>query len=44
MPEPSPEVRKLIGQWAKMQHEKYGENWKEILAKEMADKTAPLLK
>ena len=35
----SPEATALIKQWCDMQKEKYGENWKEILAKEMAKET-----
>lgn len=32
----SPELKALIKQWTDMQKEKYGPNWKEILAKEMS--------
>ena len=42
-PVPSPEVKALISQWVKMQRAKYGPNWKEIVAKEMVEKTAPML-
>jgi hypothetical protein len=42
-PEPSPEVKKIIGEFCRIQREKYGEDWKKILAKEMAAKTTPVL-
>lgn len=35
---PSPELKALIKSWTQLQKEKYGENWKEILAKEMSTK------
>lgn len=36
VPTPSPEVKAILKTWVALQKEKYGENWKEILAKEMA--------
>lgn len=38
-PEVSAEVKALLKGWCRMQEEKYGEDWKNILAKDMADKT-----
>ena len=38
-PDLSPEIKALIKQWCDMQKEKYGENWKEILAEKMAKET-----
>lgn len=38
-PEVSAEVKALLKGWCKMQEEKYGKDWKNILAKDMADKT-----
>jgi hypothetical protein len=43
MSEPSPEVKKVISEFVRVQREKYGEDWKAILAKEMAEKTAPFV-
>ena len=40
---PSSEVKKAIGEFVRVQREKYGDDWKAILAKEMAEKSAPLL-
>lgn len=40
---PSPEVKAIIGEFCRIQREKYGPNWKRILAEEMAAKTAPVL-
>lgn len=37
--QPSPEVKALLKEWCKMQEEKYGPDWKKVLAKEMAAKT-----
>ncbi len=35
----SEEVKKLLREWCKMQKERYGENWKEILAAEISEST-----
>lgn len=43
MKEPSPEVKAAVREWVKMQQEKYGPDWKRILAEEMTRKTAPFL-
>jgi hypothetical protein len=40
---PSPEVRAILKAFCEKQREKYGEDWKKILAKEMAEKTTPVL-
>lgn len=32
----SPEIKELFRAWAKLQQEKYGDDWKSKLAKEMA--------
>lgn len=32
---PSPELKEIMKKFVRTQKEKYGENWKEILAKEM---------
>jgi hypothetical protein len=40
-PEPSPEVRAILKEFCRLQREKYGPEWTRILAKEMAEKTAP---
>lgn len=42
-PEPSPEVKKIIGEFVRVNREKYGDDWKKILAKEMADQSRPFL-
>lgn len=42
-PKPSPEVRAMLAEFARINREKYGENWKEIVAKEIAERTAPVL-
>jgi hypothetical protein len=41
--EPSPEVKAILSAWVKAQRAKYGENWKEIKAAEMAAQTAPAI-
>lgn len=40
---PSPEVRAILGAFCKKQREKYGEDWKKKLSKEMAEQTAPVI-
>ena len=40
---PSPEVRKILKDFCSIQEEKYGPEWKTILAKEMAEKSTPFL-
>jgi len=40
---PSPELKALIKEFCQIQREKYGPDWKAILAKEMADKSAPVV-
>lgn len=35
-PRPPPEVQKLIKEWCSQQEQKYGQNWKSILAAEMS--------
>ncbi len=42
-PVPSPEVRAILKEFCKKQEEKYGPDWKKILAAEMAEKTTPVL-
>ena len=37
------EVKKILKSWCDMQREKYGDNWKEIVAKQMTEKTAPTI-
>jgi hypothetical protein len=39
--EPSPEVKAIIREFCRVQRAKYGPDWKHILAKEMAEKSAP---
>jgi hypothetical protein len=41
-PEPSPEVEALVKAFCDKQREKYGSEWKKILGKEIAAKTAPV--
>lgn len=41
--EPSPEVKVILSDYVRRQREKYGENWKEIKAAEMAAQTAPVI-
>jgi hypothetical protein len=43
MAEPPPEVRAILKSWIAQQREKYGPDWKEILAAEMAAKTEPVI-
>jgi hypothetical protein len=42
-PTPSPEVRAMLAEFARVNRERYGENWKEIVAKQVAESTAPVL-
>ncbi len=42
-PKPTPEVKAILSEWVRIQRERHGENWKEIVAKDMAAKTAPTL-
>lgn len=37
MSQPSPEVKAIVKEWVDMQQDKYGPDWKEILADEMAE-------
>lgn len=39
-PTPSPEVRAMLAEFVRLNREKYGENWKEIVAAEIAEKSA----
>lgn len=41
--EPSPEVKRLIGEYVRIQKEKYGSDWKRIKAAKMAADTAPVV-
>lgn len=41
--EPSEEVKAVIREFVRVQRERYGENWKDVLAAEMAAKTAPVV-
>lgn len=41
--EPSPEVKAILREFFAKQREKYGENWKSILAAEMTEQTAPVI-
>lgn len=40
---PSPEAKAIIKQWCDLNREKYGPDWKNILAKQMADASRPYL-
>ncbi len=42
-PEPSPEVRAMMQEFVRINKEKYGPDWKNILAKQMAEKAVPVL-
>lgn len=42
MTEPSPAVKAILKAYVEKQREKYGDNWKEIKAAELAAKTAPV--
>lgn len=42
-PNLSPEAKAYIAEFVRIQREKYGEDWKKILAAEMAAKTAPVM-
>ena len=39
--EPSPEVKAILKTWCDMQRDKYGPDWKKILAAEMAKASMP---
>lgn len=39
--EPSPEVKKILGEFCRLQREKYGPDWKRVLAGEMAEQAKP---
>lgn len=41
--EPSKEVQEILHEWCNLQREKYGPQWKRILAKEMAEKQKPVI-
>lgn len=41
--DPHKDAKALLKSWCDMQREKYGENWKEIKAKEMAEETMPAI-
>ena len=41
MAEPSPEVKALLKEWCRVEREKYGPDWKKIVAKQMADASMP---
>ncbi|MGF7008105.1 hypothetical protein [Aminobacter sp. BE322] len=41
--EPSPEVKAILAEFVKKQRAKYGPDWKEKLAAEMAEKAAPVV-
>jgi hypothetical protein len=43
LPPPSPEVKAILKEWCDMQREKYGPDWKNILAKEMSERTGPVI-
>lgn len=40
---PSPEAKKILKEWCKLQEQKYGPDWKNKLAKYMADRTVPFM-
>ena len=42
-PTPTPQVRAMLAEFVRVNRERYGENWKEIVAAEMTAKTAPVL-
>jgi hypothetical protein len=42
-PEPSKEIQEILHERCNLQREKYGPNWKRILAKEMAEKQRSVL-
>jgi len=37
----SPEAKAIVKEWCAMQREKYGPDWKSIVAKQMSDAAAP---
>ena len=41
---PSPELKEIMKKFVQIQKEKYGENWKEVLAKEMTAQIPQSLK
>lgn len=42
--EPSPEAKAAVREFCKLQREKYGPEWKKILAAEMAKASEPYVK
>lgn len=42
-PKPSPEVRAMLAEFARVNREKYGDNWPAVVAREMAETTAPVI-
>lgn len=42
-PEPSAEVKQVLSAFVRVQKEKYGDDWKSKLAKELAAKTTPIV-
>jgi len=40
---PSPEVRALLKEWCDIERAKYGLDWKKIVAKQLADASAPYI-
>lgn len=37
------DLKRLMKQWVQIQKDKYGDNWKKVLAKDMAEKSTPFL-
>ncbi len=40
---PSPEVKAILSDFVRVNREKYGDDWKAILAKKMSEQSAPML-
>ena len=43
-PDPSPEVKAILREFVRVKKEKYGDDWKKIVAGELADQTTPVLR
>jgi hypothetical protein len=41
--QPTPEVRALLKEWCDMMRAQYGDDWKKIVTKQMADASRPYL-
>lgn len=40
---PSPEIKSILKEFVRINREKYGEDWKNILAKEISSKSVPFI-